>query len=242
MQITRKSKAIVNYRARVTMWLTVMALVILRTLSGQCIRWALSLNWTINQVTPSLAPFRAVAPVSKVLPCLVDAEAPTTPIAAQVLVLCLSVGWFSSVMASEYFSVEQTDMSGVVDILSQQYIPFITLIDMNADHHLDLLGTSWDFFTEDRDPTYVWLNDGVCNVFMANEPLAGKRMVKVTARRTKRDWALFIMEIGQSYSHAEKITLVMDNLNTHKAGMGVVTSSISCRGDSSIHITGKLRS
>ncbi len=43
-------------------------------------------------------------------------------------------------------------------------------------------------------------------------------MVKVTARRTKQDWASFIMEIEQSYPDAEKITLVMDNLNTHKAG------------------------
>ena len=65
---------------------------------------------------------------------------------------------------------------------------------------------------------YEYKRHGVCNVFMANEPLAGKRMVKVTARRTKQDWALFIMEIEQSYPDAEKITLVMDNLNTHKAG------------------------
>lgn len=59
---------------------------------------------------------------------------------------------------------------------------------------------------------------GVCNVFIANEPLAGKRIVKVTARRTKQDWALFIKKIEQSYPDAKKITLVMDNLNTHKAG------------------------
>jgi len=65
---------------------------------------------------------------------------------------------------------------------------------------------------------YEYKRHGVCNVFMANEPLAGKRMVKVTARRTQQDWALFITEIEQSYPEAEKITLVMDNLNTHKAG------------------------
>lgn len=45
---------------------------------------------------------------------------------------------------------------------------------------------------------YEYKRHGVCNVFMANEPLAGKRMVTVTARRTKQDWALFIMEIEQS--------------------------------------------
>lgn len=65
---------------------------------------------------------------------------------------------------------------------------------------------------------YEYKRHGVCNVYMANEPLAGTRMVKVTARKTKQDWALFITEIEQCYRHAEKIILVMDNLNTHKPG------------------------
>ena len=65
---------------------------------------------------------------------------------------------------------------------------------------------------------YEYKRCGVCNVFMANEPLAGKRMVKVTERKTKRDWAFFIAEIAERYRAAEKITLVMDNLNTHKPG------------------------
>ncbi len=65
---------------------------------------------------------------------------------------------------------------------------------------------------------YEYKRHGVCTIFVANEPLAGKRFIKVTERRTKRDWALFIAEIEQHYPDAEKITLVMDNLNTHKPG------------------------
>lgn len=65
---------------------------------------------------------------------------------------------------------------------------------------------------------YEYERCGVCNIFMANEPLAGKRLVRVTQRKTKTDWAHFIKEIAEQYEHAEKITLVMDNLNTHKAG------------------------
>ena len=65
---------------------------------------------------------------------------------------------------------------------------------------------------------YEYKRHGVCNVFMANEPLAGKRMIKVTERKTKKDWSLFIAELAQCYRDAEKITLVMDNLNTHKPG------------------------
>ena len=51
---------------------------------------------------------------------------------------------------------------------------------------------------------------------MVFEPLAGKRHVKVTERRTKRDWAECVREVvGEMYPAAERIVLVMDNLNTH---------------------------
>jgi len=65
---------------------------------------------------------------------------------------------------------------------------------------------------------YEYERCGTCNVFMANEPLAGKRLAKVTERKTKTDWAEFIRDIAECYDEAQKITLVMDNLNTHKAG------------------------
>ena len=65
---------------------------------------------------------------------------------------------------------------------------------------------------------YEYKRHGVCNVFMACEPLAGKRLVKITERKTKIDWAYFIEDIATLYTGAEKITLVMDNLNTHTPG------------------------
>jgi DDE superfamily endonuclease len=57
---------------------------------------------------------------------------------------------------------------------------------------------------------------GISNIFMVSEPLTGKRYVKVTERRTKADWAMLIKEIASYYKDAKKITLVMDNLSTHK--------------------------
>jgi hypothetical protein len=65
---------------------------------------------------------------------------------------------------------------------------------------------------------YEYRRCGVCNIFMVCEPLAGKRMVKTTERKTRRDWACFLEEIADQYKEAEKITLVMDNLNTHTPG------------------------
>lgn len=65
---------------------------------------------------------------------------------------------------------------------------------------------------------YEYERCGVCNIFMASEPLAGKRYVKVTLSKTKKDWAEYLNEIAKNYKDAERITLVMDNLGTHKPG------------------------
>ncbi len=65
---------------------------------------------------------------------------------------------------------------------------------------------------------YEYRRCGVYNIFLACEPLAGKRMVTITEKKAKRDWACFLEEIAGQYKSAEKITLVMDNLNTHNPG------------------------
>lgn len=63
---------------------------------------------------------------------------------------------------------------------------------------------------------FEYERNGVCNIFMANEPLKGKRYVEIKERKTKKDWARFIKIIADSlYKSAKKIFLVMDNLNTH---------------------------
>ena len=64
---------------------------------------------------------------------------------------------------------------------------------------------------------YEYERRGTANLFMVSEPLAGQRQVKVTDRRTKNDFAQLLAEISDvHYPDAEKIVLVMDNLNTHK--------------------------
>jgi hypothetical protein len=71
----------------------------------------------------------------------------------------------------------------------------------------------------DRKCDYEYERLGVCNIFLANEPLAGFRTVKITDRKCKVDWAEFIKEIAdEHYPEAEIITLVMDNLGTHTPG------------------------
>lgn len=66
---------------------------------------------------------------------------------------------------------------------------------------------------------YEYRRNGVNNLFMFFDPLAGQRFVQVTEQRTKIDWAYAIRDlVDLHYPHAERITLVMDNLNTHSPG------------------------
>jgi hypothetical protein len=65
---------------------------------------------------------------------------------------------------------------------------------------------------------YEYERCGVCSIFLAVEPLAGRRIVEITERRAKSDWAQFLEIIADHYPKAQKITLVMDNLNTHNPG------------------------
>jgi hypothetical protein len=58
---------------------------------------------------------------------------------------------------------------------------------------------------------------GTRNIFVAVEPLAGKRKIKVTLQRKKSDFAYFIKELASHYAKAKKIRLVLDNLNIHFA-------------------------
>ena len=64
---------------------------------------------------------------------------------------------------------------------------------------------------------YEYERRGTANLFMACQPLAGKRQVTVTDRRTSLDFASLLRDLSDvHYAEADKIVLVMDNLNTHK--------------------------
>jgi hypothetical protein len=112
-------------------------------------------------------------------------------------------------------------MEDVLDVYKRPYNQAFPVICMDE--------TPRQLIQETRSPTrvapgrperhdYEYERCGVYNVFLAAEPLAGKRLTKVSERKTKLDWAGFVREIAEHYPDADRITLVMDNLNTHKAG------------------------
>jgi hypothetical protein len=112
-------------------------------------------------------------------------------------------------------------MERVLDVYKRPYDPLRPVVCMDespkqliAETRVPIPGSPGRVARHD----YEYRRCGICTVFLASEPLAGKRVVRVRERRTKRDWAYFIEEIAGHYEEAEKITLVMDNLNTHVPG------------------------
>ena len=63
---------------------------------------------------------------------------------------------------------------------------------------------------------YEYERKGTANLFMFVQPLDGWRHVKVTQRRTKNDFAACMIDLATiHFPDAEKIRVVLDNLNTH---------------------------
>lgn len=63
---------------------------------------------------------------------------------------------------------------------------------------------------------YEYVRQGVANLFIFFTPLENKRRIKITDHRCRTDWAKAMKELSdEDYPDAEKIVVVMDNLNTH---------------------------
>lgn len=63
---------------------------------------------------------------------------------------------------------------------------------------------------------HEYVRNGVAQIFLEVEPLAGQRHLQVTDHRTARDWTQWIKSmLDERYPKATKVRLVLDNLNTH---------------------------
>jgi len=71
----------------------------------------------------------------------------------------------------------------------------------------------------DRKEDSEYVRHGTCSIFVWVEPLAGWRHVDAQSRRTRIDWAHQVERLLTiDYPDADKVVLVMDNLNTHNTG------------------------
>ena len=113
-------------------------------------------------------------------------------------------------------------MEDVLDVYERRYDARVPVVCMDE--------TSKQLIEETRIPIpmhpgqpqrydYEYVRNGVANLFMFVEPLRGWRHVEVTARRTRADWAQAIRWLLEEvYPDAERVVVVLDNLNTHVGG------------------------
>jgi len=108
-------------------------------------------------------------------------------------------------------------MEDVLDVYQRPYDPLLPVVCIDE--------TNKQMIKETRIPCapgqpekvdYVYERNGVADVFMIFEPLAGKRQTIVSETRTSVDYAEVLKYTSDvMYPYAEKIILVNDNLNTH---------------------------
>lgn len=110
-------------------------------------------------------------------------------------------------------------MENVLEVYRRPYDPRRPVVGMDEQPKQLIAETRTPMPVKPGQPTqidYEYRRHGVVSVWMFSEPLAGWRKVNVTDRRTAIDWAHQMRElVDVNYSDAERITVVLDNLNTH---------------------------
>ncbi len=110
-------------------------------------------------------------------------------------------------------------MEDVLEVYSRPYDPKRPQVCMDEAGKQLVKETRKPITAEPGQPErydYEYERNGTCNLFVFCQPLTGWRHVEVTERKTKQDWAYAIRDlVDVRFPEAEKIVLVMDNLNTH---------------------------
>jgi len=111
-------------------------------------------------------------------------------------------------------------MEDILDVYELPYNPLRPVVCMDEKPY-QLLGEARDSWAmrpgDNRKIDSEYIRNGTCSIFAFIEPLGGRHHVSVKEHRRAVDWAQEIKYLADEvYPDAEKIVLVMDNLNTHK--------------------------
>ena len=110
-------------------------------------------------------------------------------------------------------------MEDILDVYEMPYNPAAPVVCMDEKPY-QLLGELRDSWAmrpgDDKKVDSEYTRNGTCSIFAFIEPLGGMHHISVREHRTAKDWAEEIKYLSDTlYPDAEKIVLVMDNLNTH---------------------------
>ena len=110
-------------------------------------------------------------------------------------------------------------MEDILDLYAEPYQPAFPVICFDEVPYQMVSETQQSLPMQDGKPLrydFEYRREGTCNLFILLQPLAGWRHVKVTDQRTKQDFAGCMKDLVEiHFPEAEKIRVVLDNLNTH---------------------------
>ena len=113
-------------------------------------------------------------------------------------------------------------MEDVLEVYSRPYDPQKPVVCMDEMHKQCIKEVRSTILSSPGKPERYdseYERNGGINIFLCSEPLNGTRFIKVTDTRTRTDWALFMKELlDNKYKKADKVILILDNLNTHTPG------------------------
>jgi DDE superfamily endonuclease len=131
--------------------------------------------------------------------------------------------WCIQAITEEY----KARMYRLLELYKQDYDPLYPLVCMDEKSKQLLADSRKPIEAKPGKPQkydYEYKRKGTCNIFVAVEPKAGRRVIQVTDTRTKTDFAYFIEELVENqFAQAKCIQLVLDNLNTHFEGSLIET-------------------
>ncbi len=113
-------------------------------------------------------------------------------------------------------------MEDVLDVYARPHDPSVPVVCMDEKPY-QLLGHAREPIAaapgRERIEDFEYVRHGTCSIFVWTEPLTGRRRVAARARRTRIDWASEVAHLlAVDYPDADRVVLVMDNLNTHTLG------------------------
>lgn len=110
-------------------------------------------------------------------------------------------------------------MEDVLEVYKQPYdpqYPMVCIDEMPKQLLMDIQEPLPMLPDQPERTDYAYKRGGVADLFMLFEPLAGKRHIEIRDQRRRLEWAEVMRIVSDElYPEAEKIVVVLDNLNTH---------------------------
>ena len=131
-------------------------------------------------------------------------------------------------------------MEDVLEVYHRPYDPAYPVVCMDESNKQLVADTVQPIPCSPGKPQRIdheYVRKGVAEIFMAAEPLTGAVTSRITEMRTRKDWAAFIKYLLECcYPDAQKVVLIMDNLNTH----GIASLYATYPPDEALRLSGRL--